>query len=509
MPPKSTKPTNDELLAQFDDLGIDTSKSADQAQSAPATKKPPSTDGPPDAEKDPLAELETLASQRPSTPRLSAEARRSKPSSGRTSEDKSAQRKSEDVAPPRSTVEDEQPPEKATASTASTNEEPKSSGGGWWGGLLSTASAAMKQAEAAVKEIQNNEEAQKWAEQVRGNVGALRDLGGELRTLALPTFTTIIHTLAPPISSHERLQIHITHDLSGYPSLEPLIHSVFSRVMSQVEGGDLLVIQRGQESSRRRGPEFGFASSTAGWRDGPWWRTVTPGNPRSIAAVPGMVEGTKLARASAEAYATEFYSSRGGIEEAAKQATAVLSESNPVRSSDIFLAIQAVSQVTPKDLFQAGPTAEKATSTGGVVEVAEEDEEEILFAIYLHDPVHGIAFNAISQTIPRKWIDWLDAPAPPVDADDDEEEENSAHVPRVIVPEAIADIIESGGVDPREWAAEWLEESLSLSTGVVAQRYVARRMGVGEGGVAKGKLKAEQATTVDGGAGEAARGLYQ
>jgi hypothetical protein len=35
----------------------------------------------------------------------------------------------------------------------------------------------MKQAEAAVKEIQNNEEAQKWAQQVKGNVGALRDLG--------------------------------------------------------------------------------------------------------------------------------------------------------------------------------------------------------------------------------------------------------------------------------------------------------------------------------------------
>src|SRR5690606_41246179 len=44
-------------------------------------------------------------------------------------------------------------------------------------GLLSTASAAMNQAEAAAKEIQQNEEASKWADQVRGNVGALRGLG--------------------------------------------------------------------------------------------------------------------------------------------------------------------------------------------------------------------------------------------------------------------------------------------------------------------------------------------
>jgi hypothetical protein len=280
--------------------------------------------------------------------------------------------------------------------------------------------------------------------------------------------------------------------------------------MSQVEGGDLLVIQRGQESSPRRGSEYGFQVSTAGWHDGPWWRTVTPGNPRSVSAVKGTTEGTKLARASAESYATEYFSSRGGVEEAAKQATAVLNESNPVRSSDIFLAIQAISQTTAKDLFQAGPAAEKATTPGGVVEVADAAEEEILFAIYLHDPVHGIAFNAVSQAIPQKWVDWLDAPAPPVEGNNNNNDSNinkNPQVPRVTTPEAIAEIVENGGVDPREWAAEWVEESLSLSVGVVAQRYVARRMGVGEGGVAKGKLRAEQATTVESGAGEAARAI--
>ncbi len=35
----------------------------------------------------------------------------------------------------------------------------------------------MKQAEAAVKEIQQNEEAKKWADQVRGNYSALRGYG--------------------------------------------------------------------------------------------------------------------------------------------------------------------------------------------------------------------------------------------------------------------------------------------------------------------------------------------
>jgi hypothetical protein len=42
---------------------------------------------------------------------------------------------------------------------------------------LSTVSAVAKTAEAAIKEVQQNEEAKRWAEQVKGNVGALRGFG--------------------------------------------------------------------------------------------------------------------------------------------------------------------------------------------------------------------------------------------------------------------------------------------------------------------------------------------
>jgi hypothetical protein len=319
--------------------------------------------------------------------------------------------------------------------------------------------------------------------------------------MAIPTFTNLIHTLAPPISSHERLQIHVTHDLSGYPGIDPLVYAVFSRVMSQVEGGDLLVIQRGQESAPKRGLDVGGYMSSTGWNDGPWWRSVTPGTPRTVNAVRGAIEASKLARASAESYATEYFSTRGGIEEAAKQASEDLSESNPVRSSDIFLAIQAISHTVSAELFQAGASGEKAETPGVVA--APEADEEIAFALYLHDPVHGIAFHTISQPVPAKWIEWLDASAPAAENPDSDD----GDVPRAVVPEAIADIIEAGGVDPREWVAEWIEETLSLAAGVVAQRYVARRMGVGEGGVGKGKMRAEQASTVDSGAGEAARAM--
>ena len=85
--------------------------------------------------------------------------------------------------------------EEIVAASSSTKQEEKAAqaapaaaiGGGWWGSLVKTATAAAKQAEAAVKEIQQNEEAKRWTEQVRGNVGALRGLGTYPSSFPLPS----------------------------------------------------------------------------------------------------------------------------------------------------------------------------------------------------------------------------------------------------------------------------------------------------------------------------------
>lgn len=279
----------------------------------------------------------------------------------------------------------------------------------------------------------------------------------------------------------------MTHDIVGYPSLEPLVYSIFSRVMAQVEGGDLMVIQRGHESTQRRGSEAGYTgSSSNGWSDGPWWRQATEA--RNLGAVKGLIEGTKLSKVGAESYVTDYFSTRGGLEEAAKQATEGLNESNSVRSSDIFLSIQATSHTQSEDLF-GGSSSEKKNDEA-VVEPGERADDMICFAIYLHDPIHGITFSNITQTLPEKWIEWLDASASPDSGDS--------------LPDEIAEIIKTGGVDPREWVAEWVEEVLSLGVGVVAQRYVARRMGVGQGGIGKGKARQQ---ALESGGGEAARAV--
>ncbi|KAK5122908.1 hypothetical protein LTR85_003473 [Meristemomyces frigidus] len=549
----SRKPADD-LLAELDSLGIDeqgavppsTQKPAAKAQSTAKTQAGVDDE---DVLADLQAQLAVKPAQpsRPSTPRISSSttsgtnkspkrAEHTPASSGPPSQRSSEDRLRNAPAPARTSgegrsyhqsftpsVSEEQPVREQQVEPETKQE---GGGGGWWGSMFSAASAAVKQAETIAKEIRGNEEAQRWAEQVKGNISNLQNFGTatsqstlfiyspnpivrmliwltrtgtDLRTRALPTFTSLISHLAPPISAHERLQIHTTHDIQHYPSLDPLIYSTFSRIMAQVEGGDLLVIQRGTENRSRsragsepqgyRGGVLGGASN-GGWTDGPWWRDEHA--KRDLGAVAGLREGSRLARVSAEAYAKEFFDSRGGVEEAAKKATETLSETNPVRSSDIFLAIQAIAYTADKDLFAADArSAEKATEEelSTVVDPDDEAEELVCFAIYLHDPLHSLSFSGLSQPFPQKWASWLDAANSPAGEDG--------------LPESILEIIQSGGVDPREWVAEWMEEVLSLAVGVVAQRYVARRMGVGEGGLGRGKRRAEE----EGVGGEAARAI--
>lgn len=268
--------------------------------------------------------------------------------------------------------------------------------------------------------------------------------------------------------------------------------------MSQVEGGDLLVLQRSTESRQRSSsqPPQGYKggvlgnNSGRGWSDGPWWREE--GARRDLGVVQGMKEGTRLCRVGAEASAREFFEREGGVEAAAKRAAEGLSGSNPVRSSDIFLSIQAVGSSTEGEHFAADPREEWSEEGERVFTPAEaeEAEEVVQFAVYLHDPLHSLSFSALSQGLPRKWANWLDAQS------SDTNDESG-------LPDSIQQILAEGGVDPREWVAEWMEESLALAVGVVAQKYVARRMGVGEGGLGRGKRRIEE----DDNAGEAARAL--
>ena len=181
-------PTDDELNKLLE--GIE-----DEAPAAPVkgASKSTKTTKPSQTEQELLAELENLENlgtqppSRPHTPRIQQVKRQTTgtppPVSSRTSEEKAAPRKSAESTrsyhtsfTPSATSSDLQEAERK-APVAQPAEPAASTGGGWWGSVFATASAAVKTAEAAVKEIQQNEEAKRWASQVKGNIGVLQGFG--------------------------------------------------------------------------------------------------------------------------------------------------------------------------------------------------------------------------------------------------------------------------------------------------------------------------------------------
>lgn len=171
--------------------------------------KPAASKAPNKAEDDIFAELEQLGDQpaRPHTPRIKEASKRSgtatpPPATSRLSEDKpTLPRKSGESTrsfhasfTPSATSSEYQENEKKDRLEQSASEpEPQptaapapaaAGGGGWWGGLggiiataSATANAARKQAEAAYTQIQQNEDAKKYLEQVKGNVGYIKNYG--------------------------------------------------------------------------------------------------------------------------------------------------------------------------------------------------------------------------------------------------------------------------------------------------------------------------------------------
>lgn len=187
---KKERLTDEELLAQFEGIGDEDASKSGNKQSKDGKQ----------SDADLLEELglpERPKSSGRHTPKLSSTtgpaARTSPKRSGtgtppsndgtRSSDEKSRLRKSGESTrsfhnsfTPGSTEDTDAEPEK-TAQAAPPTVEQSSGGGGWWSAITSTANAAVKQAEALAKEIQHNEEAQRWAEQVKGNVTQLRGIG--------------------------------------------------------------------------------------------------------------------------------------------------------------------------------------------------------------------------------------------------------------------------------------------------------------------------------------------
>ncbi|KAG6897927.1 hypothetical protein C0992_009079 [Termitomyces sp. T32_za158] len=235
-----------------------------------------------------------------------------------------------------------------------------------WGSVWSTASAAIQQAKTVVDEqvkaLPSNQHARKWGEGVieYAKAAQLDKFGQDFKRVGLSTLTDILNVVAPPISEHEVIQVWLSHELQGYEGVESLVYRALSRVMEQVEGGDL-VVNKGDESR------------------------PTSESQRNFNAVEGYEAAHKLAQADIE----ELIGNKAKFTSPKPSATQI-----PTTYSHVYLRVQ--------------PYYNNHGSTGSFQTSETSQPRQLQFLLYLSDPEHQLTHTTVTQAVPGKWLDIWD-----------------------------------------------------------------------------------------------------
>ncbi|OXG49092.1 hypothetical protein J010_03883 [Cryptococcus neoformans] len=309
---------------------------------------------------------------------------------------------------------------------------PAQSSGGW-GSFWSTATSALQSAQRVADEQYQKVKSEGvngvtgQLESLRVNVksvpgvdlsklrkGAEERLGGFVRGVDLDklrkdlvnttssTLTTILDTVAPPISEHETLELWLSHPMIGYAGVEGVIYRAWARILEQTESGELIIV---------------------------WSPSPTPGDssgePRGINPVEGWDAAWELGKKEIAAIKAR--------EEEKPRGRAEAKRNMPVTTVPIFLHLQPLLVRLP----YAEPPIHSSTS---IQDKPFTPPNHLYFLFTLEDPTHSLTFTTVSQPTPSDWMDV--------------EYENS------------------------EWVEERLVEVLRTGVEVIAQDYVATRMGL-------------------------------
>ncbi|KAJ3907760.1 maintenance of telomere capping protein 1 [Lentinula edodes] len=250
-------------------------------------------------------------------------------------------------------------------------------GGSWgWGSVWTTASAALQQARSVVdeqvKNLPSNEQAKKWSEGVKeyAKTHQLDKLGQDFKRVGLSTLTDILNVVAPPISEHEVIQIWLSHDMSGYDGIENIVYRAMTRVLEQVEGGDLIV-NRGEES--RPKDDAGNAA-------------------RELNTVEGYEAAVKLSQANLD----ELIKIKDSALKAKKETLSSIQ--SPTSYSYVYLRVQ------PYLTSYSIPSTSTLASTDGSAPAEQSKQQHLQFLLYLTDPDHNLIHSTITQSVPGAWL---------------------------------------------------------------------------------------------------------
>lgn len=97
-----------------------------------------------------------------------------------------------------------------------------------------------------------------------GNVD-LEKLRSDLLNQAGSTFTTLINTVAPPISAHETIELWFSHTMVGYDGVEGVVYRAWTSILEQTESGELVIVWSPPNSSL---PEERTLNPVDGWEAG-------------------------------------------------------------------------------------------------------------------------------------------------------------------------------------------------------------------------------------------------
>ncbi|KAI6134056.1 maintenance of telomere capping protein 1 [Pisolithus thermaeus] len=359
------KSKQEEALQFLDDLD-----SLNPASVAPPTSKGTQRDGDP---ADVLAFIDEITQKssgptripaplaerpisRAGTPSLRKSTERVKVGIHPISSSSSLSGKSESTSPAPSAPSKSEVPDTAT---------PGPSGRWGWSNVWSSASAAYQQAKSVVdeqvKSLPKNDQVSKWSEGVLeyAKNAQLDKLSQDFKRVGLSTLNEILNAVAPPISEHEVIQVWLSHDMKGYDGVEGLVYKALTRVMEQVEGGDLIV-NRGNES-----------------------RPKDASDSRDINAVEGYEAALKLAQANLDQL----------IKDGSKLERKGSSAENPVTYSTVYLRIQPFTTVLTLPQITSDTTSEASY---------------LQFVLHFSDPDHNLVHTTVTQAVPSSWLDLWD-----------------------------------------------------------------------------------------------------
>lgn len=90
-------------------------------------------------------------------------------------------------------------------------------------------------------------------------------------TTTSSTLTTILNTVAPPISAHETLELWLSHPMVGYAGVEGVVYRAWTRILEQTESGELIVVWSpapSSSSSEGKEGETRSINPIEGWERG-------------------------------------------------------------------------------------------------------------------------------------------------------------------------------------------------------------------------------------------------